>query len=99
NEPSFPWWEDAVTEAKSYLDRIGRHFDNTGLSVTTDVVVGDEAAAAIIDYCISERADLLALATHGVGGVKRLVFGTIADELTRRSPTSALVFHPRPTTG
>lgn len=97
NEPAFPWWEEAVTEAKSYLDLIGGLFDNIGLLVTKEVVIGDEVVAAIIDYCIRERADLLAMATHGVGGVKRLVFGTIADELTRHSPTSALVFHPRQT--
>jgi len=33
-------------------------------------------------------------ATNGVGGLRRFVFGTVADELTRKSPISLLVFHP-----
>jgi hypothetical protein len=38
---------------------------------------------------------LIAIATSGSGGISRLVFGTVADEVTRKSPTSLLVFHPK----
>jgi nucleotide-binding universal stress UspA family protein len=40
------------------------------------------------------RADLIALATSGAGGVSRLLFGGVADQITRQSATSLLVFHP-----
>jgi nucleotide-binding universal stress UspA family protein len=42
------------------------------------------------------RADLIALATSGRGGMTRFVFGSVADEVTRKANTSLLVFHPRP---
>jgi hypothetical protein len=41
------------------------------------------------------RADIIALATSGTGGMSRFVFGTVADEVTRKSTTSLLVFHPK----
>ena len=90
-----PWWEDAVAEAEEYLDLAGRQLDDPTASVTGEVLTGDDVATAILEYCQRSQADLLAIATHGVGGIKRLVFGGIADEMTRRAPTSVLVFHPR----
>ncbi|HMI55993.1 MAG TPA: universal stress protein, partial [Gemmatimonadaceae bacterium] len=50
---------------------------------------------AILDYATRTRADLIALATNGSGGISRLVFGAVADEITRKSPVSLLVFHPQ----
>jgi nucleotide-binding universal stress UspA family protein len=98
-QPGLPWWDDAVAEAETYLNRIVRLFSGTGLSVTKEVAMGDDVAAAILEYCARTGADLLAIATHGIGGIKRLMFGSIADEITRRSPTSVLVVHPRESAG
>jgi len=89
-----PWWEDAVAEAEEYLDLAARQLDTSTASVTGEVLTGDDVATAIVEYCQRSQADLLAMATHGAGGIKRLVFGGIADEMTRRAPTSVLVFHP-----
>jgi nucleotide-binding universal stress UspA family protein len=98
-QPGLPWWDDAVAEAESYLDRIARLFNDTELSVTKEVLMGDDVAAAILECGARAGADLLAIATNGIGGLKRLMFGSIADEITRRSSTSVLVFHPRESGG
>jgi nucleotide-binding universal stress UspA family protein len=98
-KPGLPWWDDAVAEAESYLDRIARLFNDTELSVTKEVLMGDDVAAAILECGARAGADLLAIATNGIGGLKRLMFGSIADEITRRSSTSVLVFHPRESGG
>jgi len=90
-----PWWDEAVAEAESYLDLASRSLDNKVGSVTGEVLFGDDVATAIVEYCERGNADLLAFATHGVGGIKRLVFGSISDEMTRRAPISVLVFHPQ----
>jgi nucleotide-binding universal stress UspA family protein len=94
-QPGLPWWDDAVEEAESYLDRIAGLFKDTRLSVTKEVLMGDDVAAAVLEHCGRTGAELLAIATHGVGGIKRLIFGSTADEITRRSRASVLVFHPR----
>ena len=90
-----PWRDEAVAEAEAYLDLASRTLDKTVASVTGEVLFGDDVVTAILEYCERGNADLLAFATHGVGGIKRLVFGSIADETTRRAPISVLVFHPR----
>lgn len=98
-QPGLPWWDDAVAEAESYLNRIAGQIGDGGLPVTKEVLMGDDVAVAILEHVARTDVDLLAIATHGLGGIKRLIFGSVADEITRRSPTSVLVFHPRESAG
>ena len=65
-----------------------------GISATKQVMLHDDVASAILDYAIRNRADVIGIATNGIGGLHRFVFGTVADELTRKAPMSVLVFHP-----
>lgn len=92
-QPGLPWWEADITEANSYLAGVAANLKQEGIDVTTDVVLSDDVGAAILDYVARGNADLLAIATSGAGGFKRLVFGSVADEVTRKSPVSLLVFH------
>jgi nucleotide-binding universal stress UspA family protein len=89
-----PWWEKDVAEAKAYLARIAQSTRASQLSVLTDVVVGDDVAEEIAAYAGRENADLIAIATHGRGGLSRVLKGSIADSLTRAARNCVLVFHP-----
>ncbi|HEY6088819.1 MAG TPA: universal stress protein [Gemmatimonadaceae bacterium] len=93
-QPGLPWWDTDIAIADEYLSRAASHLIQQGLTVNNDVVLSDDIATAILDYAGRTRADLIAIATSGKGGTSRFVFGTIADEITRKSPTSLLVFHP-----
>ena len=44
------------------------------------------------DHAARTRADLIAIATRGSGGMSRFVFGSVADKVTRKSSTSLLFF-------
>src|SRR5688500_17738889 len=94
-QPGLPWWDSDIASAKAYLADAAGFLAEKGFTVATDVVLSDDVPAAILDYSTRSRADLIAVATRGIGGVSRLIFGTIADEVTRRSTASVLVFHPR----
>jgi nucleotide-binding universal stress UspA family protein len=94
-QPGLPWWDADMALANSYLDEAATDLTGQGLTVIKDIVLSDDIASAILDYAARTKADLVALATRGKGGVSRLVFGSVADEITRRSPTSLLVFHPK----
>jgi nucleotide-binding universal stress UspA family protein len=48
-------------------------------------------AEAIADAAQSWGADLLVVGAHGGGGIKRLLVGSVAENLTRISPMSLLV--------
>ena len=95
-QPGLPWWDADIARADAYITGAAEYLVKEGLSVSTDVVVSDDVAAAILDYSDRAEADLIALATSGTGGISRLIFGRVADELTRVSRCSVLVFHPRP---
>jgi len=94
-QPGLPWWDADIATADAYLADAASYLTKQGLTVSKDVVLSDNIATAILDYSIRAGADLIALATNGTGGMSRLVFGTVADEVTRKSPTSLLVFHPK----
>lgn len=94
-QPGLPWWDGDIAAANEYLERVAAHLTEAGITVTKDVVLSENAAGAILDYATRARADLIAIATRGTGGLGRLVFGSVADEVTRKATTSILVFHPR----
>jgi nucleotide-binding universal stress UspA family protein len=94
-QPGLPWWDSDIATADAYLTRAASYLTEEGLTVSKDVVLSEDIATAILDYSARTRADLIALATSGSGGMSRFVFGTVADEVTRKSSTSLLVFHPK----
>jgi nucleotide-binding universal stress UspA family protein len=86
-----PWWDKDVAAAEAYLFRTAARLREDGLRTRTDVVIGENVAQSIADYAARESADLVAIATHGRGGLSRALIGSVADALTRTSHTSVLV--------
>jgi nucleotide-binding universal stress UspA family protein len=93
-DPSLPWWSKDITQAQSYLFGMATKLRREGVTVTTDVVIGENVATAIGDFASRERADLIAIATHGRGGLARLIRGSVADAVMHSSRISMLVFKP-----
>ncbi len=60
-------------------------FAARGVSVTSHVVSGP-VAKRLIDAVEHFRADLIVMGTHGRQGVARLVLGSVAEDVMRRSP-------------
>jgi nucleotide-binding universal stress UspA family protein len=86
--------ERGETDAKTYLDAATADFRAEGLSATGEVGVGVQPATAIIRHACAAGADLIALATHGRGGMPRLVLGSVADKVVRGAPMPVLVVRP-----
>jgi nucleotide-binding universal stress UspA family protein len=80
-------------EAEEYLVRVAGPLRERGLTVLTRVEVVDSPATAILRG--GKCADLIALATHGRKGLKRLFLGSVADKLIRGSTGPVLVYRPR----
>jgi nucleotide-binding universal stress UspA family protein len=89
-----PWWDKDVAAAEAYLFRTAVRLREDGLRTRTDVVIGENVAQSIADYASRESADLVAIATHGRGGLSRALVGSVADALTKTSHTSLLVLRP-----
>ena len=65
------------------------------LRCTTRVESG-EAAKRIIELLESGAYDLLVMGTHGRGGVKHLVLGSVAEKVVRASPVPVITLRADP---
>jgi nucleotide-binding universal stress UspA family protein len=82
-------------EAREYLARTAHSLGAKVDHVASDVVVAESSdATEILAYARTHDVDLIALATHGRSGLKRLVLGSVADKLIRASPVPVLVVRP-----
>lgn len=82
-----------ATSARTYLGGVAERFSAKGIQVETNVVEGS-AADAILDSARASDVGLVAMSTHGRGGLGRLVFGSVADEVLRRSHFPLLLVRP-----
>ena len=76
------------------MSRRASEIRGQGVATTIDVVVGEKVGDAVTDYARREGADLIAIATHGRGGLARVLRGSVADAVTKSAMSSILVFHP-----
>ena len=82
--------EAELKEAKDYLARVATGFSADGIEVSTQVRQGG-AGEEIIEAIEEEHIDVAMVATHGRSGIKRTIFGSVADHLIRESGKPVLV--------
>jgi nucleotide-binding universal stress UspA family protein len=87
--------QERVAAAERYLARIKARLAAADAEARAQVCVADRVAAAILSEANLLQADLIALATHGYGGMGRLLLGSIADKLLRGAEVPVLVYRPR----
>ncbi len=89
--------EDAAKRAEDdafeYLKGVAAKLRADGLKVSFEVGTGviDET---IQEFATGVHADLIAMSTHGRGGLARLVIGSVADQLVRHSKVPILLVRP-----
>ncbi|MFN8485043.1 MAG: universal stress protein [Anaerolineae bacterium] len=74
----------AVHAAQRYLDRVRERLTDA-VPVAT-VVPHGTAAHGILDAITADNADLVVMTTHGHAGLRRLVFGSVAEKVLAASP-------------
>jgi nucleotide-binding universal stress UspA family protein len=89
-----PWWDREIAAAQAYLYRTAAQLRENGCLTTTHLAIGENIGQMIADYACNVRADLVAIATHGRGGISRALLGSVADVVTRTGTTSMLVLRP-----
>ncbi len=92
-----PLLPDALTpemeRAQDYLERVAERLRSHGLDVGVEVV-NDTPAHGIVETAKRLDSDCIALATHGYGGVKRALLGSVADQVLRRTSLPLLIQRP-----
>ena len=93
NRPRPPEQEQEVA-AEAYLEKIAARLREEGTPVQMRIVVAPHAARAILDEAQTQRCDFIALATHGWGGLRRMLLGSVTDKVIRGSSLPALAYRP-----
>lgn len=86
----YPWQEEMMAlsqereavfkrEARTYLAARRGELREKSIEVSTQVIISDAVAAAILDSADQEEVDLIATSTHGRSGLSRWVYGSVAD--------------------
>lgn len=84
----------ALAKAGEYLETQAEHLRARGLTVHVHVEEHESPGRAIAAIADKLNADVIALATHGYGGLKRALLGSVADKVLRSSPLPILVQSP-----
>ena len=82
--------ETRLTGGQEYLDRISSELASPGLKVETAILEG-AADEQIISYSREHGVDLIVISTHGYGGIKRLLLGSVTDRVLRSCEVPVLV--------
>jgi nucleotide-binding universal stress UspA family protein len=86
--------ELARAEAEAYLDEVAARLRAEGVPIRSRVVLARHAAEAILEQVRAHGHDLVALATHGRGGARRALLGSVADRVIRGASVPTLVYRP-----
>ncbi|MBU1181939.1 MAG: universal stress protein [Proteobacteria bacterium] len=92
--PSIDQFENEIVEGarKSLKEFTGKHFKDPQ-SIVTAVVKGD-AAEQIIKYIEDQGIDLLIMGTHGRKGLDKVIFGSVAEKLSKTTPVPIMLVNP-----
>jgi nucleotide-binding universal stress UspA family protein len=83
--------EDYYGSVDSYL--VKQQLMSSSRPVKTTSLHGD-AAAEIAKYTQQENIDLLVMATHGRTGIRRWVYGSVAEKVLQRVDCAVLLIRP-----
>ena len=87
--------DSAVDQARDYVKDLVEDLRARGLRATGSAVIGWNPIDTILEIARPEEVALIALATHGRGGLARLALGSVADKLIRAARVPVLVTRPK----
>lgn len=76
--------------AAGYLAGLVQELLDSGITADWTVRTGDPAGE-IVEYCVSERIELVVMSTHGRSGLGRWVYGSVADRVLRGGTVPVLL--------
>lgn len=84
------WYERAKADAEDTLAEVEQLSDERGIGVNTAVGVG-RPSNAIVEYAADEGVDHIVVGSHGRTGVSRILLGSVAEAVMRKSPVPVTV--------
>jgi len=85
--------KEAEQAAQKFMDKIcSEHLK--GLNPIHKKIVSGDPANEIVKAIDSEPTDLVIMGTHGLRGLERKIFGSVAEKVVKESTVPVLVINP-----
>jgi len=84
------WYQQAQSRAEAVFDEIEADIEGTDVSVSRQIEVG-KPVRGIVEYAEEEAIDQIVMGSHGRSGVSRILLGSVAEAVVRRSPVPVTV--------
>ncbi|WP_137288903.1 universal stress protein [Natronorubrum halophilum] len=78
------------TRSEELLERAREQAAEHGVEIETDHVVGG-ISRSIVDYAEDHDVDHIAIGSHGRTGASRILLGSVAETVARRSPVPVTI--------
>ncbi|WP_049936739.1 universal stress protein [Haloplanus natans] len=82
--------ENAEERTQNVLDEASNRAAEYGIDVTTETVIG-MPSRAIVEWAENKDMDGIVIGSHGRKGVTRVLLGSVAESVVRRSPVPVTV--------
>ena len=84
--------ETKLSSGKVYLENIGSQLQSAGIKVETEFTVrAGNPAENIIAYAKEHSINLVVMSTHGHGGIRRMLMGSVTDRVVHSCEVPVLV--------
>jgi len=92
--PSFSeeWYEGEKERAERLFDEIESAAGESAIAIEHEIDVG-RPTKAIVDMATETDVDHIVMGSHGRSGVSRMLLGSVAETVVRRSPVPVTVVH------
>ncbi|WP_049969725.1 universal stress protein [Haladaptatus cibarius] len=84
------WYEDSKTRAEALFTEARETAEEHGATLSTATEVG-RPSQVIVDYAEDNDFDHIVMGSHGRSGVSRILLGSVAETVVRRSPMPVTV--------
>ena len=83
--------EKMSKEVRQHLDKAQKKVDESGIPCETIVHMGGAPHGFIIQEAKDKEIDLIVMGTHGRSGIKRVLLGSVAQNVIGHAPCPVLV--------
>lgn len=89
-------YPDRTQIRKDWEQGLAALADQFGRDLCREVAVLEAADVphAIVEFANKHRADYIAMATHGRSGLRRLLLGSVAEQIVRHAHVPVLLYPP-----
>ena len=84
-------------DAASRLAEMAQKLSQSGINAKSTLGTANDTAMEIVRLSEENGADLIVIATHGLSGLREMVFGSVAEKVLQDASCPVLVMHRKKT--